>query len=1458
MTKKCLSLILVLSMVLQLCCMVPTLAEETEIVRTYFINDDFNVSGDLGNWKYVYGDQSGKTITFKQTTMEDETGVMEFGADRWSSQSGEASPTISNDFEDIDLDTNKIVIETRYKSNGDGTNKNGETGSLNWLRFNMPEDVALATDRTVNDKTISYFGSKTGVLLSYGSSGVGYKSGAYATTVHDATLTSGQWVNAKIVIDNTDGTVSDYTLTTWKDNDETNAVTVTGTMLENGNYYYNPELYMDDDTTNDQTRHKTFQNLLFSMCQYSDTMYIDYVKGYTEKEIKYVNATAKLQGGMLIDTTDAVKVKFTSDSAITSIPEAAVTIDGVEATASFDADTQVYTLTPETALTPGQIYTVSLDKELLKSAYITLKGQSSLKLQVKGYGINYFIDDNFDSDGDLGNWKYVYGDRNSDNSSKNITFKQTTMEDGTGVMEFSADSWSSQSGQASPTISSDFADIDLDTNKIVIETRYKSLGGGTNKSGATGAMNLFKFNQPEDVALATDRNVKGTEISYFGKKAGVLVQYGSSGLGYKSSSWGAETFDSTLTAGQWVNAKIVIDNTDGTKNDYTLTTWKDNDEANAVNTTGTLLTDSNYYYNPELFIDEDTSNDYTRYKSLDNLLFSICQYSDTMYVDYIKGYAESKPEFSMSASVKYPLIDDDDSILINIETDDEITAIPEGMFTIDGVTLTESYDADTKTLTLTPVDVLDKKTDYTINVNSDGLYGAGIEYTGEDTLTFSTTGYGINYYINDDFNTEGDLGNWKYVYGDQSGKNITFKQTTMDDGTGVMEFGADRWSSQSGEASPTISNDFADIDLDTNKIVIETRYKSNGGGTMKDGSTGALNWLRFNMPEDVSIITDKVIDGKSCSYIGSKTGVLLQYGASGVGYKTGAYQTTVHDATLTAGQWVNAKIVIDNTDGVNYDYTVTTWKDGSETEAITVTGVIIENGNYFYDPELFLDEDPENDLTRHKEFKNLLFSICQYSDTMYIDYIKCYTEVAPENDMSATLANGLINKNDAVVINLETETEISKLPNGVFTIDGVETNAVFDAEAMTVTLTPVEELAEKVTYTINVNEALLWEAGINYTGETLTFKTIGKGYNYFVNDDFNTAGDLGNWKYVYGNQDGKNITFKQTTMEDGTGVMEFGADRWSSQSGEASPTISNDFADIDLDTNKIVIETRYKSNGGGTNKNGATGAQNWLRFNMPEDLAFVTDKNYDNGFKMSYFGSKTGVLLQYGASGVAYKSSAYQTTVHDATLTAGQWVNAKIVIDNTDGINYDYTVTTWKDGNEKDAITVTGMIIENGDYYYNPELYLDDDPENDQKRHKTLQNLLFSICQYSDTMYIDYVKAAIVVDSVEGEAKLTVDGEEIEEITAGTTVKPVFTINPEVGVTDYTVISALYIDGILEDTHINPLTVTENEFVYTEEDGWVIPSALEGKYTIKAFIWNTLEGMKPVSTVTQAQSAAND
>ena len=1778
----------------------------------YFINDDFNTDGNLGAWKLVYGTENGKNITLQQTTLTDGTGVMEFGADRYSTETTTSLPTISSNFKDISFsETDEIVIETRFMATG-GVKADETAGNTTYLKFNQPEERSLAGITPPNNGG-GYLGSQGGTLIQASATAVSYKkTNGYTLGSANDNLVGGEWINAKIVLKPNEGTYGMYTITTWEDGKEDEAVTMTdGVLQENAIAFYDPQAYVDNGSSNEgltATKYTSLKNLLFAIRQFSNTMYIDYIKGYTtlapDKEI----TSAKLESNLIAKDAFPALVLETEDELDSTI-STAFAIDGMNAFASYDATAKTVTLYPDVSFEMGEEYTLTVDADALYNAGVVYKGEETFTFNVMGYGKNYFINDDFNTENDLCGWSYGIK-----TPSTTEGFIEQTTEDGAGVMHLSrTDTNGSRDYVYEVRADREFADIALDGNKIVIETRMKSTGNtvtAEDGSTTTSGKAYLRFNSPSATTYAWVLDTYDPAFHWTGWNGGVLTKLNSetSSIKYKSS---AGTVSDALTGiganNTWANVKMVIDGTDGTLDNYTFSVWADGDEANATTKTGSLaeLSIGTDMYDPDY--EKETGATKTAYDTFKNLAFSL-QGKNDLYVDYVKAYIDIAYDAEISASLEHDLIDKADSVVLNIATEDALTAIPEGAFAINGVEAAESYDAAAKTLTLTPETELESKETYTVKVDTDALVAAGINYTGKTELTFKTIGLGYNYYINDDFNTAGDLGNW--VIGEVnavSDRNITLEQTT-EDGSGVMKFSIDKGASQISNLTPSLFNDFRDIKLAENKIIIEARIKA-AGGFKADGTT-AGNWvdLHMNRPNDLKYLGD----GSDYNYVGWAGGTIFRIDNESLRYKStnGAYTTQELAGGMGLNKWVNLKIVFDKT---TKKYDISVWEDGKEDEPIVKVNTsseyaaLNEHKPAHYDIENYIDAKNAGDSSyvekTHYEFlKSLSFSFPIYSNTLYVDSFKLYTDVAPDVELKASIPANLIRKTDAVTVKLDSESEITSIPEGTIYIDGVEAAESYDAAAKTLTLTPAEALAEKTTYTVKVDSAALYSAGINYTGETeLTFKTIGAGYNYFVDDDFNTEGNIGNWKLVYGTEGGKNITFKQTTLTDGTGVMEFGADRYSSAATTSSPTISTDFADIDLDTNKIVIETRYKSVGGGTKADETTGSRHYFKFNQPEDKSLAGWSSAGG-----YLGANGGVLIEQTQDGVKYKSGPYATSVHDANLAVGEWINARIVIDNTDGTYSDYTLTTWEDNDEVNAITVTGTMKENGNYYYNPALFKDEDTTNDWTRHMTLQNLLFVMREYSDTMYIDYVKAAIIGDfdvkasidcgatvevgkpikvtfntneaissipvdavsiggvettntydaatktltvtpasltegttytlsidkakleaavtglkykgltsflvrargsrekglvisddfndgttegwtigaanngykagldvvDVDGEegnkalkvsmnataagdgnqpnvtrilgngiefkdgewvtittrvkksdglyyklkanrpdtieqvlheyewsaygimgnsatgmtetttstsriptattvegsytsmpadpvatsvgtdwvtytiifkpetgcywvagvkddgtyvtkdgdgrvgamymagtaleriyginpgnnasltfldsltfmahnettgellidyvdvkvvntnfigmAQLMVDDKEVTEITPNTTVKPVFTINPEDGVTEYTVISALYIDGILEDTHINPVTVTENGYVYTEADGWTIPSVLEGKYEIKAFIWNTLEGLKPVSDVAKIESTAND
>ena len=1424
---------------------------------TYFIDDDFNANGDLGNWKYVYGDQSGKNVTLKQTTMPDGAGVMEFSADRYSTRTTTSSPTISSDFKDIDFKgAEEIVIETRFKSTG-GTNSNDVAGTLGYFKFNQPEDKSLA-GITPPSNGGGYLGSQGGTLIAFKDSGFEYKkTNGYTTGNANANLSADEWINAKIVMTPNAGAFGTYTITTWEDGKEDEAVTMTdGTMQENAIAFYDPQAYVDNGSSNEgltATRHFELRNLLYVIDSYSNTVYVDYVKGYTElAPEKTMSASLK---STLINKEDAVVIKLETADEITAIPAGAFSIDGVDSAEEYNAEAKTLTLTPN-ALEANTTYTLTVDTQLLYNSGIDYTGAETFTIKTIGVGKNYIINDEFNAEGDLGNW--VVGAMTAENG-KTLTLTQKTV-DGDGVMSFTSDRYSTLTSYNTPSVFNDISDMKLVDNKIVLETRIKALGG-TDSAGVEGSMVDLHINRPNNTRYLGDNG----NHNYVGWAGGTLFRLGGlnatdiGNAGYKSTDapYATKALSTTMGYNQWINIKLTFDKSTGK---YDVTIWEDGKEDEAIVKVNTaseyacLREYRNAHFDIENFVEAelagtlDSYTEKTYHEFMKSLSFSMPKWSNELLVDYFRLYVESEPTDTVSAEIAEKLIDKASAINVKLTTTKEFTSFPEGVIAINGVEAAESFDAATQTLTLTPATELAKGMGYTVTVDADALYDAGYKYTGEKELAFRTIGAGTNYFLNDDFNTAGDLGNWKLVYGQEGGKNITFQQTTMPDGTGVMEFGADRYSTAATTSSPTISNDFADIDLDTNRIVIETRYKSVGGGTKANGDVGSRHYFKFNQPEDKNLAGYSAAGG----YLGANGGTLIEQTQDGVKYKSNSYATSIHDANLVAGEWINAKIIIDNTDGVYSDYTLTTWEDGNVANAVTTTGTMSENGNYYYNPELFKDEDTTNDWSRHKTLQNLLFVLREYSDTMYIDYVKA--GIVVNYDARATIDCGpSVEVGQPIKVKFVADEALTAVPANAVAIAGVETTNVFDAETQTLTVTPATNLTEGTTYVLTVNEDVIEKAndGLVLKGiKSFNIRARGaRSTGKVISDNFDDGTTQG-WTVGAAN-DGYKAGLEVVDVEGETGNKALKVSMNAIKAGDGNqPNVTRVLGNgVDFENGEwVTIKTRIKKS--------SEGLSYKMKANRPDTINQVLHEYEWGAYGIMGNDSKGKTQTITSAYALGGVDGAYSEMPADpdATTVGTDWVTYTIVFKPEIGC-------FWITGVKDDGTYVTNPNGRVGAMYMagtGHEALFGVAPGN--KMGLPILDSLTFVSQEGTTgdLYIDYINVSVNNTNIIGKAELTVNGKEIEEITAGTTVKPVFTINPEEGVTEYTVISALYIDGVLEDTHINPITVTEKGYVYTEADGYAIPSALEGKYEIKAFVWNAIDGLKPVSTVAQAESAAND
>ncbi len=362
---------------------VPSEDEDGLLFRKYYVNDDYNTAGDVGNWKVGETKAlAGQTVTVTQENLVENgetVGAMKFFA--YKNDSGYTSdqqPYADNDFTDIPFNTNsKIVIETRIKALGGYLGNTESMGSWAGLKFNRPNQAKYL----VENANINYRGWNGGTLfLIKHDSGLRYKNNSYQDAALDESDYRDKWVNVKIVIDGTDGNMQDYTITVTDDNG-LNVTQTAGTLKEQQTAMYDVPSAVDSFIYNAKSQHTDLRNLSLVLRNYADTVYLDYFKVYEVRSAQ--TATVSFPNGTSIRPADSIKVKFNGSVGIEEFAEGLITVDGVECDVTSDIDEQTVTLTPKQKLTPNSSYTLKVSSKILAdSVGFVLEGQKEFTINV--------------------------------------------------------------------------------------------------------------------------------------------------------------------------------------------------------------------------------------------------------------------------------------------------------------------------------------------------------------------------------------------------------------------------------------------------------------------------------------------------------------------------------------------------------------------------------------------------------------------------------------------------------------------------------------------------------------------------------------------------------------------------------------------------------------------------------------------------------------------------------------------------------------------------------------------------------------------------------------------------------------------------------------------------------------------------------------------------------------------
>ncbi len=1441
------------------------------------INDQFNTAGDTGNWKVG----KVKADTYK-ATLSQQDGALVMHSDNGVGSNGGQEPNVVYEFPEkiAFAEEKQVVIKTRFKQSGN----NAETPvGLTYLRFNQPDNQNLLSGDDISSTSYPYMTTTINnansvcdwfTLLKAGTNndnnGLAYRTangGAWAPkTFANGVNTVDVWMDATITINH------DQTYTMSVNLDGTTHKVTDGSLIYTGR---GPQisytLYNNPEATEAISAYPSLDSLTWVTHKAQD-VYVDYVQVY---EVTPYSAYANAVGGSSVDKDGAFEFKFTSTTEgvnVTSIPAGTVTVDGVTVTESFNADTQTLSLKPTTALTEGNTYKVTINKAKLADVGMTYTGTEEFNIRARGArSTGVVLNDNFAN----GTEGWVVGE-----AQEGFKADALVVVDDTGAVDGKALKLVLPKQDTSVGKSSNYGTVTKavgngiefkEGKTVTLETRIK-------KTSADVGYNL-RINRPNTLAqVSTDYDYKthymvlGYSVTSNYPGAIAIDALSGNDVEFNNIRWATSSNNKAEygIVDKWVTYKLVFTPSDGK---YYITmsyTKEDGTEQSIITDRGALMKaakdviDKEYgtgYYNASVAKDAYDANNF--FKSLDSITFSAPESGGEILVDYVKVYEES----SISATVE-----NGGSVEVGSPFELKITdannaaakvgAVPTDAFSVEGVETTNSYNAETQILSLTPETALAEGTTYKINVDTAKLAEVGVTYKGATQLRVianNTAATGVRMIVNDQFNTEGDTEGW--VKGAVKGGTSAFtvSQGTVPDGTEkALILHAEGGSSRAAGYQPNVYKAFSGkIDFNADKkLVIKTKFKHTGNG---EGAGSAF--LKFNQPNTTAFASTDDISWYWSNTLGRTDTIpsinganaicgwfeLLNANESKLTYMAkgnqGAWGDSTYSGVNTLNQWVEATITINGSEDITISAKI------GDAEGETVNGTLHQD---FTGPRAAYTLYNDKNATQWIEKFTSLDSLTWQTETkndIYVDYVQIYE--VELNTAKAQLLNGTkIEEGDAFKLQFMASRAVTEADVAdAVSVTGVDVTKTFDAETQTLTLTP-DAVTAGNAYTVVIDKDALENNGIDYAGTT-TFNV--KGIAKRITDDgavytTNFEDGIGTWKA------GKANDGYQATVEPGTDDTNKVLKVTLPKVGDDTTGGKQSLAHFELPTGikyeegkLVVVKARVKN---------TTNTPYMIKFNRPDSLTQAENIRQLNGYMLVGQTANNGVMgLEFGGASLYTYANGNQwkpTHLFDYDMNkngfsfanvdlTNKWVDWEIVLDGTTNkmnvvAKFDDTVlTTWSTKNPASAIPVAQAL--NAEYGKGTDI-------------KTFNGLdSISITSYDTAndgvLYIDDVSVEVIRDRANlKNVKFTVGGEEVETVMAGDIVIPKYTVDPVISDT-YKAITAMYVDGILTQMQVEDIK-SENTYeeTITGEIGFEVPT--EGDVVIKAFLWDNMDTFEPL------------
>lgn len=1035
----------------------------------------------------------------------------------------------------------------------------------------------------------------------------------------------------------------------------------------------------------------------------------------------------------------------------------------------------------------------------------------------------YAVDDEFSADDSLIGWSML------ENTTTNAHTASVVAEsDGSSnyVLQYSAPAADGTKPDAKDNKTHYVRTLDepitfKNGQNVVIKTRFRH-------SNADSARVYLKFN-------VTEAGIEEARQYFIGANLHTLLNINkkqvsiANGIAatWQSNMVGLGTPFNAVEANNWITATVTIKG-DSKTADFVI----ENDAGGKATYSGYSIEQ------PKTYSSSGTSLSNIIEDKLENVAFGFREGPDTMQVDYLKIWTEQSAEIKCSEKImKKGSIDVKLDAASPVDFSDCVSVKDSNGTDVSDIQ--KKYDNGV--VSVMPKTAWTDNGEYTVTVNKTALADKG--YTFAD----SSTDYTVNvseYLISDDFGNN-DTNGWvsKFVAEKGSTSNTLGTEKIDEADNYALKYAtaaetSDRW----GWGYAYVQREMPYFALkEGTDVVVKTRLKQVGDS--------GRSFLKFNFEECSDVKEYNYCWGTLLG--NNKTNVLVPNGYKSDGYANFDTSSPVGGSKTVAtylNNWVEAELRIhpqkDTDTGVTKVSTMTLVLKDESGKTDTYENLNISQSSHSATSNWV--EDVINDFA---------FRLRDVS-TLYVDYFRVYTEAQPiagtiDVDGENIALNGSANVYLKSTEKVDFSDCVSLYDEAGSTV--VEADKEYDEEECKVSVKPATSPADTTTYTLKIDSGKMTSLGIKVTNET-EYKVCARKASEAFSEDFESG--VSEWKTDKATTDTKPTV--EQIEESGNKFLRVSTSNLLKKDLTDSRKLFNVSRSIDsgfmMDADAYtVFEAKIRTNGS----------------NYRKILRLNADFSWDEEAKTTH----SWWTMNYVADNIAPVHTCYAESTANGKATPmytydkNIWYTVRTVYDNA-ARKVGYYVFD-SDGTLVSKHENQSLTADNSAWWFN----YNDEKYTDRETMRYLENISIafrsnaeSALSSAETFDIDDIKLynASSVSDLISQGAVNV---EIADATTGSVAEsiPISGGSYKTKVnysglngkeSSFVVMTALYKD----DSLVSFASVDEYTGSNIDKSGTVVevPAASgECKYTIKVFVWDSLDSLKPLTAV-KSISLADD